>query len=53
MLNATDDNFLRKVTFTDEVTFYINASHKQAQLSNLKKGTTTLNLQSYVGFPGS
>jgi len=53
MLNTTDNNFLRKATFTDEVTFHINASHKQAQLSHLEKGTTTLNLQSYVGFPGS
>lgn len=45
--------FLRKATFTDGVTFHMNASHKQAQLSHLEKGTTILNLKSYLGFAGS
>ena len=36
-----------------KATFHMNASHKQTQLSHLEKGTTTLNLLSYVGFSGS
>ena len=53
MLNKSADNFLQKATFTDGVTFHMNASHKQPHLSHLEKGTTTLNLKSYVGFAGS